>query len=766
LARLNEIFCSSRGAVISAVAGMGGIGKTQLAAKYATDYQQNFPGGVCWLNGRTGDLSTQIVVKAEFDLQLKGLDAAKEQFVQPEALVQWCWQHWQPETGLVLVVLDDVADWAVCRAYVPTGDRFRVLVTTRQQNLLTNYETIALDVLQLQEAHSLLASLEKYRRVERDPGTAAALCRALGYLPLAIELVGCYLASDPYLTLNQVMASLHEKGMQDPALERPENYEIVAERGVRAAFELSWATLEPEAQQVARLLSYFALDWIEWDLAEQVMQVVEGEGYSFGSWKARLVNSSLVEVDPDRLGWCRLHPLIQQFLREEEARFVQTAGEAPLRSAFVSQMVAIAQQLPDNPSTKAVRWFEGVRAHIQQVVESHIETLGEGDRVWPFVALARFYEGQGLYSQAEEWRRECLCLTQRLFEGDHPDVARSLNNLAGLYQAQGRLNQAEPLYQQALAMRQRLFAGDHPAVALSLNNLAYLYQAQGRLNQAEPLYQQALAMYQRLFEGDHPAVALSLNNLAYLYDAQGRLNQAEPLFQQALAMYQRLFAGDHPAVALSLNNLAYLYRAQGRLNQAEPLYQQALAMTQHLFAGDHPDVALSLNNLAYLYQAQGRLNQAEPLFQQALAMTQHLFAGDHPDEALSLNNLASLYRAQGRLNQAEPLFQQALAMRQRLFAGDHPEVALSLNNLGAFYYEQGRWGEAETLLVQALAMWQTILGADHPNTIATQEWLTMVRQAMQGTQISRRKVLWFLRILRFIRSLLRRIWRLLYNRQF
>ncbi|MFM6265001.1 MAG: tetratricopeptide repeat protein, partial [Dolichospermum sp.] len=83
---------------------------------------------------------------------------------------------------------------------------------------------------------------------------------------------------------------------------------------------------------------------------------------------------------------------------------------------------------------------------------------------------------------------------QRLFTGDHPDVAQSLNNLAFLYNSQGKYTEAEPLYIQALEMRQRLFTGDHPDVATSLNNLAGLYNSQGKYTAAEPLYIQALEM--------------------------------------------------------------------------------------------------------------------------------------------------------------------------------------------------------------------------------------------------------------------------------
>ncbi|CAD5936073.1 CHAT domain-containing protein [Planktothrix agardhii] len=331
--------------------------------------------------------------------------------------------------------------------------------------------------------------------------------------------------------------------------------------------------------------------------------------------------------------------------------------------------------------------------------------------------LGFLYHRQGKQNEAELLYQQALFMVQRLFKEDHPNIASSLNNLAGLYESQGKLSEAEPLCQQALAIRQRLFKEDHPDIASSLNNLGLLCNSQGKLSEAEPLYQQALAMWQRLFKEDHPDIASSLNNLAGLYDSQGKLSEAEPLYQQALVMRQRLFKEDHPDIALSLNNLAGLYESQGKLSEAEPLYQQALAMRQRLFRGDHPDIAQSLNNLALLYKSQGKLSEAEPLLQQALAIRQRLFEGDHRDIASSLNNLGFLYSSQGKLGEAEPLYQQALAMWQRLFKGDHLNIALGLNNLAALYDFQGKQSEAEPLYQQALVMWQRLFKGDHPYVV-------------------------------------------------
>jgi hypothetical protein len=61
-----------------------------------------------------------------------------------------------------------------------------------------------------------------------------------------------------------------------------------------------------------------------------------------------------------------------------------------------------------------------------------------------------------------------------LFDGDHPDVAGSLNNLAGLYDSQGWYSEAEPLYIEALAICDRILGVNHPTTTTIRENLAIL----------------------------------------------------------------------------------------------------------------------------------------------------------------------------------------------------------------------------------------------------------------------------------------------------
>jgi tetratricopeptide (TPR) repeat protein len=91
-----------------------------------------------------------------------------------------------------------------------------------------------------------------------------------------------------------------------------------------------------------------------------------------------------------------------------------------------------------------------------------------------------------------------------MLDAEHPDVATSLNNLAGVYKDQGRYAEAEQLLKRALAIDEKAVGPEHLSVAIGLNNLSALYDDQGRYAAAEPLYRRALAISEKALGPDHP----------------------------------------------------------------------------------------------------------------------------------------------------------------------------------------------------------------------------------------------------------------------
>jgi tetratricopeptide (TPR) repeat protein len=93
--------------------------------------------------------------------------------------------------------------------------------------------------------------------------------------------------------------------------------------------------------------------------------------------------------------------------------------------------------------------------------------------------LANFYRTRGQYSQAEPLYKRLLAIP------GYPYVDDTLNDLGVIYMDQGRYAEAEPLFKRSLVIRVKVLGPDHPEVAMSLENMAGLYRKTSRVKEAE-----------------------------------------------------------------------------------------------------------------------------------------------------------------------------------------------------------------------------------------------------------------------------------------
>ncbi|MEA5468533.1 NB-ARC domain-containing protein [Spirulina sp. 06S082] len=303
---------------ISAIAGMGGVGKTELAIQYAHAYKGLFEGGICWFYAREQNIVTQIVGYAMVQLGLYIPDG-----LEPSDRVAYCWRNWRE--GDVLIVLDDVVNYQEIKPYLPPEEkRFKVLMTTRLK-FGKPIKTLPLGVLKPEQSLELLESFIGQERILAEEAVAQTLCEWLGHLPLGIELVGRYLEDDETLSLAEILFRLQQKAKQRKSLEDeslespdPDTNTMTAERGVKAAFELSWEVLDPDSQHLGKLLCLFALAPIEWELIEKVERQYCQEEGTFQENVLKKSRKTLLKfhlvrgLEQNRY---QLHSLIREFFR-------------------------------------------------------------------------------------------------------------------------------------------------------------------------------------------------------------------------------------------------------------------------------------------------------------------------------------------------------------------------------------------------------------------------------------------------------------------
>ena len=678
LTQLDRQLQQSDRVAISTLTGMGGIGKSELALQYAWQEwpKQAYRGGICWLNVAESDPGLSILSFAQIHLGLTLPDEGE--LVER---VRYVWQGWlKNEQDQTLIIFDDVRDYQQIKDYLPsqTDQRFKVIITTRLKELSAKIQTLHVDILQPEAALDLLRSYVTDGRIDDQLEQAKLLCRDLGYLPLALELVARLLRRRTNWTVAKIREKLAENGLADQSLVKNPKFdlEMTAERGVKAAFDLSWQELEnePDAQKLAMYLSLFALVPFPKVLIDGLFS--EDDEDEIEEWLTdSLVHLNLVKTLGN--GWYELHTLIRQYLRD---KLEVSAVKETAKKAYCLVMVKVAKTIDQTLTLEDVARIEPFIDHLKIAAEELNKWLEDEDLGWPFTGLGRFYQSQGFYNEAIPYFEQCLSLSKQRFGSKHPTVATSLNNLATLYCTQGRYPEAEPLYLRSLAMRESQLGENHPDVAITLNNLAELYRVQGKYAEAEPLHRRSLSIMESQLGENHPYVAQSLNNLAALYGSQGKYAEAEPLYLRSLAIMEKQLGENHPDVANSLNNLAALYGSQGKYAEAEPLYRRSLAIWEKQLGENHPQVATSLNNLALLYKSQGKYAAAEPLYRRSLSIDEKVYGENHPKIATDLNNLAALYQSQGKYAEAEPLYQRAIAILLATLGENHPNTQTGIMN--------------------------------------------------------------------------------------
>ncbi len=334
---------SSPRVALVGVLGMGGIGKTQLAAEFAHRYKDRFAAGVFWMPaiGTTlADWQHQFADLAEKTDYLR----ADDDITNPENetkrarhLCRYLAQH--PDA---LLILDNVENTDLVQTALPTlaGEEAHctLLYTSRNKTTPPGVKKHIVERLPVEGALTLLlthrAALLPHALIENThdaEGQAARdICQYVGYLPLALTLLRDLL-QDEYLTLTHLSKQLQQRGAFEITQSDNEN-----EARLFSTFRLSWDKIrDVGAQRLFKLAAYFPeataiplwLLGLASDLGETGNTALE----PLGRARRQLQNWSMIEVLTDQQ--IRLHPLLREFGRrlvdedEQENTLLQEAGQ-------------------------------------------------------------------------------------------------------------------------------------------------------------------------------------------------------------------------------------------------------------------------------------------------------------------------------------------------------------------------------------------------------------------------------------------------------
>ena len=210
---------------------------------------------------------------------------------------------------------------------------------------------------------------------------------------------------------------------------------------------------------------------------------------------------------------------------------------------------------------------------------------------------------------------------------EHPDVARSYNNIGCVHDNQGDYAKALEYYSKAMIIFENIFGTQHPFVATSYNNIGNVLESQGDYAKALEYHSKALAIRERVLGTEHPDVATSYNNIGHVYSEQGDYAKTLEYYSKALAIFEKVFGTEHPAVATSYNNTGYVYFHQGDYAKALEYYSKALDIREKVLGIDHPYTKQMKIKVEYTKMT---MIATDPAAMQEYVFTETVVEGDTP----------------------------------------------------------------------------------------------------------------------------------------
>jgi tetratricopeptide (TPR) repeat protein len=675
--------------------GAGGVGKTTLAIAIANHprIRKHFADGILWSGlGQNGDAMDALKLWAE----AFGADVTNKLTPQDRA------RELNRRIGArkMLLVIDDAWSLETAQHMTCGGPNCCHLLTTRDSGLAQHFapsNVSKVQPLETDDGFEMLQALAP-EVCAVDEAAARALVQSVGGLPLALEVLGAFLANPENTGFDELRAEAFVK-LKDPN----ERLKLAMQRlGDRATLsmkeilELSFYDFTDDARRAWHALGAFAHKPAVFDL-NAAKAVCDCDARLIAKFVGRNLLEKVSDKDEGK-EWLAMH--------QTWAELARTNMNPEAKTRHRQFYLDLA-----NADRKDWRAIEPAYPQIQFAFTdtddaSAMELIG---------ALLQFQSLRGLWRDQIMWITRGIDICQR--SDNHKDEASLLNNIGLVYRGLGQPEKALAFYNRALPISEEV--GDRAGQATTLNNIGGVYDGLGQPEKALAFFNRALPIWEEV--GDRAGQATTLNNIGSVYNGLGQREKALEFFNRALPIREEV--GDRAGQAATLNNIGLVYRGLGQRKKALEFYNRALPIWEEV--GDRAGQAATLNNIGFVYDGLGQPEKALEFYNRALPISEEV--GDRAGQAMTLNNIGKVYNGLGQPEKALEFYNRALPISEEV--GDLNGESITRGNIGILFAEQGRLKEARDYLVRAVQICEEI---HSPNLDAFRGWLDDVRKRLGG----------------------------------
>ncbi|MGW7529282.1 tetratricopeptide repeat protein [Streptomyces sp. NPDC054783] len=626
------------------LAGMGGVGKTQLAAAHARSaWSKGDLDVLVWVTASSR--SSVVAGYAQAAATLLAADANDAEGAAREFLA---WLEPKPDEQRCrwLVVLDDVTDPVDMTGLWPPASLsgFTLATTRRKDAALTGdgRRLITVGLFTPDQALAYLTRALAAHGLAEPEQQLAALADELGHLPLALSQAAAYLI-DTGLGCSAYLDLLADRTrtLADAA---PDALPDDQHHTVAAAWSLSIDradTLRPPGLarpllQLAALLNAGGIPKTVLASPPVLAHLTQAAGSDVTPEEVNLALSalrrlSLIELSSDAAHQeVRVHQLIQRAVRD-----TLTPAEREHRARSVADALLTSWPDPERDTALAA----ALRANTTALFSTTHDGLLQPDTHAVLFRAGNSLGDSGQVTAACDYFTRLHAHVREHRGADHPDTLATRSNLADWRGEAGDPAGAAAALVVLLQDRLRVLGPDHPSTLNTRNNLAFWRAEAGDPAGAAAALVVLLQDRLRVLGPDHPNTLTTRNNIAGWRGQAGDPAGAATAYAELLQDQLRVLGPDHPNTLNTRNNLAFWRSEAGDPAGVATAYDHLLQDSLRVLGPDHPDTLDTRSNIAGWQGRAGDPVGAATAYAELLRDQLRVLGPDHPDTLNTRNNL-------------------------------------------------------------------------------------------------------------------------------
>ena len=615
-------------AVITALGGMGGVGKTALAVYWAHQVAAAFPDGQLYVDLRGFSPDAVPVTPAEAVrgfLDALGVPSSRR---PASAEAQYALYRSLIADKRLLVLLDNARDASQVRPLLPGTASCVALVTSRRR--LTSLAAaegahiLDLDVFDPPDARELLDRRLGAARSKAQADAMDELVRLCSGLPLALSIAAARAAGRP----DRLVSLVDDLRREHDRLAALNAGDPVTD--VRAVFSWSLRELDDRAAWMFRVLGLHPGPEISVPAAASVA------GYSRGDARRALADLTeahlLTESSPGRYA---LHDLLLSYAGEQagdlpeadrraaarrmmdhylHSGFIATQRLEPRRNQIVlgSPAPGVATEaLADGK--EALDWLQRETTVLVAVARRAAE-LGFDTEAWQILwTCQQFLHQSGRWQELISSLLTALSAARRT--GDQEGQAHMHAGLGLAYSRLGAFDEAQAHLTDALALRTAIHDLDGQINAHL--RLSVTYEAKGLLPDALHHARKSLELSRT---GENSYVGDALSAVAWCSALCGQFQLSLATCDESMRWYEAI--GSDPGRAAVLDTRGYCYQHLGEHDLAIDCFRQSAEICRDV--GDKYNEATVLGHLGDAHHDAGARQAARDAWQRALVILEGL----------------------------------------------------------------------------------------------------------------------------------------------